>query len=291
MRIQKLFLIFFLSLCLSDIALAADCVNGKGENQRPLWDGYTLAIGPVPGDQVNLCRAAVVAADGKTIFEITGVDAGMLRATGRDINGDGKPDVVLLTHAATSPQNVYSIVGTADPAGLIRQIVTSAELSFEERIEGHVDIVTHDTAFSDFEGLGSQAPAPLMFLRLKGKEIYNVSQIYWPEYERDITMAKGNLGKNDVAAFMGELPNQTQKDKEQEQSPPEVARRQVVKATVLQIVLDYIYGGRGQDAWKAVTEMWPAMDRQRIRQEILRARMGGVMRDISRPAAKPATAQ
>ena len=73
--------------------------------------------------------------------------------------------------------------------------------------------------------------------------------------------------------------------------PAATVRRQVVKATVLQIVLDYIYGGRGQDAWKTVTEMWPAMDRQRIRQEILRARMGGVMHDISRPAAKPATAQ
>ena len=291
MRIQKLILAFFLSLCLSGIALAADCVNGRGENQRPLWDGYTLEIGPAAGDQVNLCRAAVMAADGKAVFEITGVDAVMLRATGRDVNGDGKPDVVLLTHAANSPQNVYSIVGTAEPPGLIRQITTSAELSFEERMEGHVDIVTHDTAFYDFEGLGPESPAPLMFLRLKGKEIYNVSQVYWPEYERDIMLAKANLGKNEIADFKGDLPNQMPKEKPPEPTPQDIARRQAVKATVLQIVLDYIYGGRGQDAWKTVSEMWPVLDRQRIRQEILRARMGGVMRDISRPAPKAASAQ
>ena len=284
MRIQQLLFVFLFSLAWSGAAPAADCMNGRGELQRPLWDGYSLQIGPAQGDHVNECFAAVIGADGKSVFETFGVDASMLRITGRDVNGDGKPDVVLLTHSATSPENVYSIIGTADPAGLIRQIATSAELNFEERTEGRTDIVTHDTAFRDFEGLSpDQAPAPMMFLRLKGKEIYNVSQAYWPEYEQEITAAKANLSKTEIALFMGELPNQTQKDKERDLTPQEMARRQVVKATILQIVLDYIYGGRGQDAWKAVSEMWPALDRQRIRQEILRTRMGGVMRDISRP--------
>jgi hypothetical protein len=293
MRMQRfLSILFFLLLAFSGAALAADCMNGRGELQRPLWDGYTLQIGPAQGDHVNECYAAVIGADGKALFETFGVDATMLRITGRDVNGDGKPDVVLQTHAASSPESVYSVVGTADPAGLIRQIVTMANLSFEERAEGHTEIVTRDTAFRGFEGLsGDQAPAPMIFLRLKGKEIYNVSPAYWAEYERDIAVAKANLAKNDVALFKGEVPNQTQKDKERGLSPQEVAHMQDVKAMILQVVLDYIYGGKGQDAWKAVSDMWPANDRQRIRQEILRVRMGGVMRDISRPAPKPASAQ
>ncbi len=286
----------FLSLCLlalSGVALAADCMNGLGELQRPLWDGYSLQIGPAQGDHVNECFAAVIGADGKTVFQIFGVDATMLRITGRDVNGDGKPDVVLLTHAASSPENVYSIVGTADPPGLIRQIATLANLSFEERSEGHTEIVTHDTAFRDFEGFSAdEVPAPLIFLRLKGKEIFNVSQIYWPEYEREINEAKSKLSKNDIATLKGETPKQKNEASQgKDADPAEVAHMQDLKALVLQIVLNQIYGGRGQDAWKTLAEMWPYNDRDRIRAEILRRRMSGVMRDIGRPAPKQASAQ
>ena len=292
MRIQRLLSFLLCIVAGSSMAWAADCMNGRGELQRPLWDGYTLSIAPATGERVNECRAAVAGPDGKPIFEMYGVDASMLRATGRDVNGDGKPDVVLLTHKASAPDNIYSIVGTADPAGLIRQIVTSADLSFEERVEGKIDIVTHDTSFRDFEGMSAeQLPPPMLFLRMRGREIYNVSQVYWPEYERDIAQARAKLSKNDIADLKGESPKQ-KNEQNKDPSPQDIAHLQDVKGTVLQIVLDYIYGGKGQDAWKTLGEMWPYNDRQRIREDILRARMAGVMRDISRPvpAAAPPTA-
>ena len=271
-------------MVLGGAAWAADCMNGRGEVQRPLWDGYTLQIGPAEGDHVNECFAAVVTPDGKTLFETFGVDATMLRITGRDVNGDGKPDIVLLTHAANSPRGVYSIIGT-DPPGLIRQIVTLADLSFEERSEGKVDIATHDTAFYNFEGMtADQVPAPMLFLRMRGKEIYNVSQIYWPEYEREITQAKAKLSKTDIADLKGESPKQKNQQQKDGPSPEELARMQDLKGTVLAIVLDYIYGGQGQQAWKTLADLWPYNDRDRIRAEILRRRMTGVMRDVSQPA-------
>lgn len=291
MRIQRLLSLLLIFLAVPISALAADCMNGRGEMSRPLWDGYTLVIAPAGGDKVNECGATILGADRKPIFSIFGVDAEMLRATGRDVNGDGKQDVVLLTHSASSPDNVYSIVGTGDTPGLIRQIVTSADFSFEERMEGKVDIVTHETSFRDFEGLSEeQLPPPMIVLRMRGKEIYNVSQVYWPDYERDITMAKAKLSKNDIAEFSGNLRNQ-KKENERQPDPAEVAHEQDVKGVVLQIVLEDLYGGRGQEAWAALKDMWPYTDRDRIRQEILRRRMAGVMRDISRPAPMPAAAQ
>lgn len=292
MRIQMLVPILLLSLVFSTPALAADCANGRGELQKSLWDGYSLHIAPAQS-QPNQCQATVTAPDGKTIFELTGVDASMLRISGRDVNGDGKPDLVLLSHTASSPENVYSVVGTAEPAGLIRQIVTSAELSFEPRgEEGRMEIVARDTAFRDFEGLPpEQAPKPLLFLRLKGKDIYNVSYVYWPEYEREITIAKSKLSKKDITDFTddrGALPREGQ---QRDLTPEQVEHLQETKALVLEIALDYIYGGKGQDAWKTISDMWPLADRQRIRQEILRVRATGVMRDINRPAPKQASAQ
>ncbi len=291
MRTQKPLSILIGLLLWSGMAVAADCINGRGELERPLWDGYTLVIAPA-GDQqhVNECGVSVLAADGKSIFFTFAVDATMLRITGRDVNGDGKPDIVLLTHAASSPQNVYSIVSTADPPGLVRQIATTADLSFEERSEGHTDIVTRETAFHDFEGFsGDQIPAPLIFLRLKGKEIFNVSQIYWPDYEREITEAKAKISKNEIAELKGETPKQkNEANQGKDEDPVVLAHMQNTRSVVLQIVLDYIYGGRGQEAWKMLADSWPYNDRDRIRAEILRRRMSGVMRDISRPAPKQA---
>lgn len=292
MRITAYLSMLLIAFLLSGPAQAADCAGGRGELHRQLWDGYTLQVGPAQGDHVNECFAAVIAPDGKTLFEVSGADATMLQITGRDVNGDGKPDVVLLTHAANSPENVYSIVGTAEPAGLIRQIVTAATLSFEGRGEdGRTEIVTRDTAFRGFDGLpADKTPKPLIFLRLKGKDIHNVSQVYWPEYEREIALARGRLGKKDMELFTDDGGNLPKPDKPKELSPQEWEHLQEIKGVVLEIALDYLYGGRGQEAWKTISEMWPLADRQRIRQEILRARMGGVMRDINRTQAKQASA-
>ncbi|MBZ5648575.1 MAG: hypothetical protein LAN37_15285 [Acidobacteriia bacterium] len=292
-----LYVCVVLALCGTALAAPA-CINGRGEIERQLWDGYTLKIGPTD-DPNNPCYAGVLAADGKAIFEIWGVDAAMESVTGRDVNNDGKPDVVLLTHNASSSDNVYSILGTGDPAGLIRQIVTGATLSFEDRKgDGHTEIVTRDTAFREFDGLTpEQSPAPLLFLRLKGKEIYNVSTAYWPEYEREIQIARGKLGKNDISDFKGDLGTTPSgvggggKDKPKEETPQEIARKQETKAIILEIVLDNIYGGKGQEAWQALKEMWPYADRDRVRQAILKTRMSGVLGDINRPAAKQASAQ
>ena len=52
---------------------------------------------------------------------------------------------------------------------------------------------------------------------------------------------------------------------------------------VLDIVLAYLYGGRGQEAWKALDEMWPATDKPRMRQMILKARTSGILSEINRP--------
>jgi hypothetical protein len=284
-----LYVCVVVALCGTALA-APDCINARGELQRQLWDGYTLLIGPATGDHINECRAAVVASDGKAVFEIFGVDAGMNGATGRDVSNDGSRDVVIESHTA-SPGNVYSIVGTRNPAGLLRQLTTTVRLSFEDRKgDGHIEIVTHDTAFLGFEGLeNEESPQPPVFLRLKGKEIFNVSTLYWPEYEMEITRAKAQLGRDDVGDFMGTTPSKkTEKDKAAGPTPQEERRNLATKATVLKIVLNYLYAGKGQEAWQALKDMWPYADRDRVRQAILKTRMSGVLGDINRSTAKPA---
>ncbi len=290
MRIHRLLCIVLVLACGRALASPV-CVNGGGEFQKPLWDGYTLLIGPGTGEHANECRAAVTAGDGKVIFETYGADAGIGAATGRDVSNDGSKDVVIETH--TSAGNVYSIVGTENPAGLVRQFVTASELSFEDRLgDGHIEIVTHDTAFVGFEGVAPEdSPQPLVFLRLKGERVANVSSLYWPEYEIEIKREKAQLGKWDISDFMGTTPsNKTDTEKAAGPKPQEERRMLATKAAVLRIVVNYLYAGKGQEAWQALKEMWPYADRDRVRQAILKTRMTGVLGDINRPTAKPTTA-
>jgi len=55
------------------------------------------------------------------------------------------------------------------------------------------------------------------------------------------------------------------------------------KGLVLEIVLAYLYGGRGPEAWKELDKMWPPIDKPRIRQLILKARSSGLLSEINRP--------
>ena len=55
------------------------------------------------------------------------------------------------------------------------------------------------------------------------------------------------------------------------------------------MALDYLYGGRCQQAWETIADMWPENYRRRIRQVILKGRTGGVLSEINRQPTPPAT--
>jgi hypothetical protein len=67
--------------------------------KKKLWDGYEISLGPsrtiTEGDD---CTAAIYNAAGKVVFRTTGFcvvfDEGL---TGKDFDGDGRPEVVFLT--------------------------------------------------------------------------------------------------------------------------------------------------------------------------------------------------
>ena len=298
MSFRSVFVISF-ALLLSPALWAAEgrCVQGRGEVQKQVGD-YVVQIGATEAaEHAGECRAAVSSSAGRIVFETFGYEAVLVPASGKDINGDGVPDVVLETRSAPGQCcATYSIVSLGDPPGLLRQITTSAELAFEDRGgDGRVEIWTRETAFDGFDGLGhSDSPFPLVVFRLKGNTLFNVSATYWPEYEREITQARASLSRSALDAHMGIQSASTAGvsgggNKPKELSPREIQQINEARGLVLQIVLSYLYGGRGQEAWKQLAENWPYADRERIRQLILKTRTTGVLSEVNRPApqAKP----
>ena len=294
-------MLLFAACLLTSSAFAAGeprCVRGRPSLQKDLWDGYSVQIGP-PADESrkDQCHATVLAPGGKVLFETADCEAALNPITGTDVNGDDKPDVVLETRAARGKccYNYY-VISLAGPPGLLRALSVSVPLTFEDRDgDGKVEMWTRDNAFDSIEGLPTtDSPFPLVFFRLKGNTLYNVSPAFWSEYEADIAQARGQISKKDLEEML-KTEGENAKPKPPDAHDPKAADYLHIKGLVLQITLDYLYGGRGQQAWDTIRDMWQDNDKGRIRQVILQGRTRGVLSEINRqpqPAAPaPASTQ
>lgn len=279
---------FFLFTCTFVFAADQRCSNAQGTMSRDLPGGYVAQVAPATDDaHSGQCRAAIVSSDHKLVAAGYGAEAELNNISGADVNGDGKPDAVLETHPAPGQCCFnYYVVSLGEPAGLIRQITTSVPLTFEDKLgDGKVEIWGRDYAFDGIDNFAhSDSPFPLVFFRMKGANIYNVSTLFWSEYEREITQTRALISRNDL----DDLLKIESDDKKPEEHSPKDEVKQRTRALVLQIALDYLYGGKGQEAWKTISDMWTPLDRSRIRQEILLTRTRGILGEINRPP-KPAT--
>jgi hypothetical protein len=286
-------LLLLLAFSAPALALERGCSQGIGQWTENLWDGYKVEIAPAQSGAPAQCRAALKTSDGKVQFEVTGAEALVNPISGSDVNGDGKPDVVIETHrTAGQCCYTYSVLTPGQDPPLIRQITTTPPLVFEDRDNnGKVEIATHDFAFVGIEGLGeSDSPRPLVVFRLRGNTLYNVSPTYWPEYQREIQAAKNSLSRNGEELLLGRNTSSSAGvggggNKPKELSPAEERQLLEAKGAVLTMVLSYLYGGKGEDAWKTIREMWTDRDKDRIRQTILLSRSRGVLSEVNRPAA------
>ena len=281
---------------LSAFAAALDrgCSQGVGQWTENLWDGYKIEIAAAPSGAPAQCRATLQSADGKVLFEVTGAEALVNAISGNDINGDGKPDVVIETHrTAGQCCYTYSILTPGENPPLVRQITTTPPLVFEDRDNnGKIEISTHDFAFVGIEGLAeSDSPRPLVVFRLRGNTLYNVSASYWSEYQREIEAAKSGLSRNGQEQLLGRNNSSGGSiggggSQPKERSPADEKDLADAKSIVLTMVVNYLYGGKGQDGWKIIQEMWTDRDKDRIRQAILMSRSRGVLSEVNRTGAK-----
>ncbi|MCI0356722.1 MAG: hypothetical protein L0099_17055 [Acidobacteria bacterium] len=263
---------------------AADrtCVAGRGNLEKDVA-GFRVTIAPATGtEHPGECSAVVLSSSGAAVYEAHGAEAAMNLISGRDVDGDGSPDAVLETVSAAAYH--YAVVSLAEPPGLVRELVVSAPLNFEDLDgDGRVEIWARDYAFRDFDGLPAAAsPEPRVVFRLKGATLIQASQAFWSEYEKEIGEARGIISRETLDDFLA-IPGTGPDSKPKELGPLELAKITELKGIVLEIVLAYLYGGRGQEAWKALDEMWPPSDRPRIRQMILKARTSGILSEINRP--------
>ena len=268
---------------------ARQCSQGNGSDRIEMAGGYVAQVS-ASTDKPGQCRASITSEEGKVVYELTDREIALNLISGKDVNGDGKPDGVIETHPARGAccWNYY-VITPSEEKPLLRQFSTSVPLTFEDKLgDGKVEIWTRDFAYDGVDGFPhSESPLPLIFFRMKGANVYNVSQLFWPDYEREIEEAKNGISKEDVETLTKE---EGENAKPPQEGDPKAMHLRSVRALILTVVLDYLYADRGPEAWKTISEMWPILDRQRIRQLILRNRTHGILSEINRTPPPPATA-
>lgn len=295
---MKRFRNIIIGVCL---AVAAASPVASGQQDRVCWrteghlrtrtlKGYTLQIAPARVTDVGqqstyegwLCQALVLAPDGTIVFRAVDADIVFNAATGKDINGDGQPDAVFEAYSGGAHCCwTYWVVPLGNPLEKALAIQNEQGVGFTDLDgDGRPEIVTADGAFDYFDGFSHASTVfPLVVLRLKGTKLLDVSSEFWSEYEKEITEARKHLTEGMLRQFRTTRLGLTLEcdDLQGERLRNECSVNWQVKALVLTVVLAELYGGREEEAWKTLDEMWPPTDKARIRNLILQTRARGIL--------------
>lgn len=238
--------------------------------------GFVVRIEKVnPEDWSEGCRAVVQGPQGPVIVPIEDWDIRFNEASGKDLNGDGQPEIVFEGYSGGAHCCwTYWIVSLAKPAGLLHTLCNNRSGEFADLDkDGKFEFLTLDGAFDYFDEMSHAAsPFPMVVLRLEGRKLKRVNTEFWSLYEKDIAEAR-KASPEALRLFRGG---------NREAFADQPHDWEATKQHILELVLANLYGGREEEAWKILGEYWPPADVRRIKAEILKTAKEGFLGDPNR---------
>jgi hypothetical protein len=240
------------------------CDAEAEEQSVPLWNGYSLRLSPTKSQSKSGCDAAVIGANGRTAWSSSSTIFQMLPVTGQDINGDGMPELVLEANSGEQRCCLSYYILTLSATPKLIELPDNSVAKFERTQQGGYVIHMWDWGFQFFDGLCRACSViPELFLRLDGSVFRDVSSDHWATYQHTIDTERKSLTPESIEKFR--------------QSDGHQFELMTTKSAILGIVLEYLYGGRPQQAWKEFESMWPETDQSRMRQLIEDTRAKGIL--------------
>ena len=278
---------------------APDCFRGEVHAEPRRIGDFLIQVESVPDKKdprYALCHVQLFSLHGP-VFQATDQVMSMDEISGKDINGDGQPEAVFEGFSGGAPavgpsaqgapgpeaasvaqgphRWTYWIVSLGQRPGLLKELSNQTTVGFRESTDGHIDLQTGDGAFDYFDCLShSETVFPTVFLRLRGRELQDVGAEHWEDYANQIAEARRRITAGELHQF-----RESKNEDEMCEGKP-----RLTMPKVLTIVFANLYGGREQEAWKELDEMWPPTDKERIRKVILQKRAEGILR-YTRPFA------
>jgi len=262
---------------------APDCFRGEIHVEPRRIGDLLIQLDSVPDKKdprYALCHVQILSSHGP-VFQATDRVMSMDDVSGKDINGDSQPEAVFVGYSDSGSASeacslaqaahrwTYWIVSLGPRPGLLKELSNQTAIEFRETTEGHTDLRTGDGAFDYFDCLShAETVFPTVFLRLRGRELQDVGAEHWDDYANQIAEARRRMTAEEMRQF--------RESKNQDEMCEGEPRSTMPK--VLAIVFANLYGGKEQEAWKALDEMWPPTDKERIRKLILQKRAEGILR-------------
>ena len=256
------------------------CDDGYG-NFKTVVNGVSVTVGAAKseGFAKRSCGGAlgwdgrdltVVAEASQVDVDVLGVDLGL-----------GVPVVAFqVKKSAADWDMTYHIYSLQKPPKLLRTIAGGDFFSAADTdLNGKIEIWTSDVrAVNGFEGLfpGELDFAPTVVLRFERNQLMDVSSEFQAHFDEQIAKVRAELTAQDISDFRdsnGKLAPSSL-------TPGRIHRLLSTKIKVLEIMWSYLYSGREEEAWRALADMWPQGDLDRIRTTILNARARGIRTQI-----------
>jgi hypothetical protein len=186
-----------------------------------------------------------------------------------------------LKNSALDHLTTYEVYSLEKPPRLLRTITGGNFFSAgDTNLEGRTEIWTDDAGAVDgFEDLPLSILdfVPTVVLRFENQRLIDVSSEYQPYFDHQIAQLKTQLDAQALAAF------KNSDGKLQSIFPLSMEKLHMLMTTkikVLEIVWSYLYSGREKEAWRALADLWPPTDFDRIRGSILDAQARGIRRQV-----------
>jgi hypothetical protein len=215
-----------------------------------------------------------VASDaGQVGIDVLGADLGFGKpvvAFQIDDSGAGSNRTDQIYSLAKHPQLLYTIKGANS--------YRAADTDLDGRVEIWTDDAVAVDGFERVPGADLDFP-PTVVLRFEKGRPVDVSSEFLSYYDAQIAKLRSQVSERDLAEFKqsdGDLSARTP------QSSGELHRLARTKISVLEIVWAYLYSGREQEAWSALSEMWPVRDLERIRTSVSNVHQSGILHNIDR---------
>jgi hypothetical protein len=239
--------------------------------QRPQQFGrFTLRMTVHPKTPEARCQATITSSKSHTAI-VSDWALTVNPISGARVDHDGDPDVVIEGYSGGERCCFnYSVIALSEPPRVLRKIETRSPLTFEKQPDGNVVIRGADVSFDYFIIPHFAAVIPQVYLKLDGTRLLDDGAQFQAQYDKQIEEARGQLTQADLDKFRQSNYHQ----KMFTDQIPTVHR-------VLTIVLNYLYSGREAQAWQTLDEMWPASDRERVKNLILERRGRGLLSQLN----------
>ena len=268
-------------LCLAQTQYVV-CEDGSGRFETKFASGVSVTVGATKsGGLAKRSCSGNLAWDGRDFpvtAEASQVDIDVL---GVDL-GLGTPVVAFQVKKSAADWDMTYLVYSLKPSPKLLRTITGGDFfrAADADLNGKIEIWTGDVgAINGFEGLlpGEFDFAPTTVLRFERNRLVDASAEFLHHFDEQITAVRSELGAQDLRDFQG---TDGKLAATSSLASDRIHGLRVTKIKVLEIVWAYLYSGREQEAWRALADMWPPGDLDRIRTAILSTRARGIRSQI-----------